>query len=176
MTLAPSRSFLKLAALFLLLAMGPLSIYLLYNRTGGPESRQEMLLQRNLRFAFMGAGDEVDLAPLTAWPFVTVCALDSGLSEEQVAEVIGFSYRDYAQLHWLPRAEYWTLLFIDSERETNWGMHRPVTPIRIPREGLTELKLPPGAKGKCVPKTAAIPLTRRTTPVGISPVVMNFTD
>lgn len=172
----PTKSFFKFAALFALLSLGPASIYILYTRTGGPESQKERTFQRNLRYALMRDSATVDIAPLTDWGYETVCAIDSNVTEAEMTALIGFSYKDYDQLHWLRRADHWTLLFIDSERETNWGMHRPVTPIRIPREGLTDLKLPPDAKGKCVPKATAIALRRHDAPVGVSPVVMNFAE
>jgi len=172
----PTKSFFKFAALFALLSLGPASIYILYTRTGGPESQKERTFQRNLRYALMQDSATVDLVPLTSWGYETVCAIDSDVTEAEMTALIGFSYKDYDQLHWLRRTDHWTLLFIDSERETNWGMHRPVTPIRIPRDALTDLKLPAGAKGKCVAKTAAIPLTRHEAPVGVSPVTLNFSD
>ncbi len=52
----PSKSFIKVIGLLLLLSLGPLSIYVLYTRTGGLESCRELSFHRNMRFAFM-AGD-----------------------------------------------------------------------------------------------------------------------
>jgi hypothetical protein len=132
-----------------------------------------MEFQKNLRYALMAGTESVDLGPLTAWPWQTVCAIDSGVSSDELTAVIGFSYKNYGELHWLHRPDMWTLLFIAEERETNWGPHRPVTAVRIPRAGLADLKLPDGARGVCVPRTSANAIaTRRSAPVGTSPAVL----
>jgi len=173
----PSSSFIKLAVVFLVLMLGPLSIYLMYNRSGGPESKSEMAFQRHLRLAFMAGTEFVDLAPLTSWEWDTVCAIDSAVTREEMAAIIGFEYRDYAQLHWLPLKDHWTLLFIGNERETNWGPHRPVVPVRVHRLEHADLMLPAGSKGNCVPKdTGRMWLTRHEAPVGQTPVVASLVD
>ncbi len=166
---------MKVAGLLAVLSLGPASIYFLYTRTGGPESQKEMTFQKNLRYALMAGTDTVDLGPLTAWSWQTVCAVESGVTFDQLTGVIGFSYKDFAELHWLRNANMWTLMFIDVERETNWGPHRPVTPIRIPRAGLADLALPGGAAGTCAARTDRnATLVRRPAPVGVSPIVMSI--
>ncbi|MDX2225429.1 MAG: hypothetical protein SFV21_21935 [Rhodospirillaceae bacterium] len=173
MSLKPSPSFLKVVALMAVLAIGPATIYFLYTRTGGPESKNEMTFQKNLRYALMAGTDAVDLAPLTPWPWVTVCVLDARLTRSDLAGVTGFDYQHYGELHWLPLADYWTLLFIDAEREVSWGTARPVVPVRIPRAELADLALPAGAKGACAPRDGhRLAVTRRAAPVGTSPAVV----
>ncbi|MBM3514497.1 MAG: hypothetical protein FJX59_12415 [Alphaproteobacteria bacterium] len=175
MSIKPTKSFMKVAALLALLSLGPATIYVLYTRTGGPESQKERTFQINLRYALMAGTDTVDFAPLTAWDYDTVCAIDSAVTLDQLTQVIGFEYKDYGELHWLRRADMWTLLFIDVERDTNWGKHRPVTPIRIPRAGLTDVALPEGTKGVCVPRAKlTVSVSRRAAPVGSSPAVLEL--
>ena len=41
---------MKVAALLALLSIGPASIFILYTRTGGPESQKELKFQKNLRY------------------------------------------------------------------------------------------------------------------------------
>jgi hypothetical protein len=174
MSLAPSSSFLKVIALLLLFTLVPGSLFVLYTRTGGPESKKELAFHKNMRYALMSGEDTIDLAPLSAWPWVKVCALDSGLTESELAALIGFRYEHFGALHWLHLDDHWTLLFIDSEREASWGMTTPVTPVRVPREDLADLVLPNGTKGRCVDFQEPIRITRRDTPVGVSPVVVRF--
>lgn len=175
MSIKPTKSFMKVAALLALLSLGPASIYILYTRTGGPESKKEMEFQKNLRYALMAGTESIDLAPLTAWGYDTVCAIDSGVTLDELTGVIGFAYKDYGELHWLRRADTWTLMFIDAERDTNWGPHRPVTPIRIPRAALTDVALPEGKKGVCVPRAdLTVAVSRRPAPVGTSPAVLTL--
>lgn len=177
MSLKPSPTFLKAAGLLAFLSLTPLSIYIMYNRTGGPESKKEMTFQKNLRYAFMAETTAVDLAPLTEWPWVRVCAVDVGLSREDLKTVLGFDYKDYDQLHWLPLKDHWTLLFIDFEREASWGLARPVTPVRIPRAELADAKFSEGQKGVCAPReTARLAFTRGTAPVGASPITAELKE
>jgi hypothetical protein len=177
MSLKPSPSFLKAAALLAFLSLTPVSIYIMYNRTGGPESKKEMTFQKNLRYAFMANSNAVDLAPLTEWPWVRVCAFDAGTSRAEMTAVLGFDYRDYDQMHWLPLKDHWTLLFVDFEREASWGTARPVTPVRIPRHDLANARFPDGAKGVCVPReTGRLVFERGTAPVGASPITAELKD
>jgi hypothetical protein len=175
-SLKPSSSFLKVIGLLAVFSLAPATIYFFYTRTGGPPSPKELKFQKNLRYAFMTGADAIDLAPLADWPWIKVCALDSGLSHEDVTAVLGFDYINFAELHWLHLPEYWTLAFVDSEREANWGMARPVTVVRISRKDLGDLKLPDGAKGQCISKDGRIEIARRTAPVGESPVVVHMID
>ena len=172
----PSASFIKVLGLLALFSSVPLTLYLLYNRTGGPTSQKELLLYRNLRFAFMAGTPTVDLGPLTPWPWVKMCALNFGLSPEQVKGVIGFLYKDYGELHWMARPEYWTLLFIDSEREASWGLAIPVVPVRIPRKDMAELTLPPGSDGVCVTREqGGLVMSRNPqAPVGSTPITVSL--
>ena len=174
----PSPSFLKAVALIAVLSLTPLSLYLLYYRTGGPASQKELALQKSLRYAFMAGVDLVDVVPLTPWPWVKMCAITSGTTKDEMTALIGFPYKDYSQLHWLPRPEYWTLLFIDVEREANWGKAIPVTPIRIPRKELADLILPSNTKGVCVSRLGGkFNLTRRmNADPGTSPVTVRLVD
>jgi len=174
MSLAPSPSFLKVIALLLLFTLVPGTLFVLYTRTGGPESKKELAFQKNMRYALMSGDEAVDLAPLTAWPWIEVCALDSGITEPELTALIGFEYEYFSSLHWRHLEDHWTLLFIDSEREANWGMTTPVTPVRIPRKELAELILPDGAVGRCVDFQEEILITRRDVPVGTSPIVVQF--
>ena len=166
-----SKSFAKVIGLLLLFSLGPLSIYILYTRTGGLESRRELDFHRNIRFAFMAGTETVDLASLTDWPWVKVCALRSGLSQKDVDDLVGFSYSDFSQLTWRNLDDHWTLLFIDSERETNWGLHRPVIPIRIPVDDIAGHDFSAGLTGICSNRNgAALALSRQTRSIGQSPV------
>jgi hypothetical protein len=176
MSFKPSSSFTKVLVLLAVFSLAPATLYILYARSGGPPSQKEMKVQKNMRFALMAGVDAVDLAPLTEFPWVKVCALKDGLSREDVNKVLGFDYEHFQELHWLHLPEYWTLVFADREREASWGMARPVTPVRIPRKDLADLKLPDGAKGQCITRDGRIELTRRTVPVGESPVVVQLVD
>lgn len=168
----PSKSFLKIVGLFLVLSLGPVSIYMLYKQTGGLESRRELAFHRNARFAFMSGTDSVDLKSLTDWPWARVCAFGPGLDQKEVNALVGFSYDNFSQLTWTQLEDHWTLLFIDSERETNWGMHRPVIPIRIPFEDIARYRASGGSKGGCVDSEgAALSLERIDAPVGQTPIV-----
>ena len=176
MSLMPSSSFKKVLVLLAVFSLAPGTLYFLYVRNGGPASQKEMKFQKNMRYALMAGVDAVDLAPLTEFPWVKVCAFGSGLSRDEVTAVLGFDYQNFQELHWLHLADYWSLVFIDREREASWGMARPVTPIRIPRKDLADLKLPDGMKGQCITRDGRIELTRRTVPVGESPVVVQLVD
>jgi hypothetical protein len=177
MSLKPSPSFLKAAGLLAFLSLTPISIFIMYNRTGGPESQKEMAFQKKLRYAFMAESQAIDLAPLTDWPWVRACAFDAGTSRAEMTAVLGFDYRDYDQMHWLPLKDHWTLMFVDFEREASWGTARPVTPIRIPRPELANAQFPDGAKGVCVPReTGRLTFERGTAPVGTSPITAELKD
>ena len=167
---------MKVLLLLAVFSLAPGTLYFMYTRTGGPASQKEMKFQKNMRYALMAGVDAVDLAPLTEMPWIKVCALDSGLTHAEVTDVLGFDYKDFQELHWLHLADYWTLVFIDVEREASWGMARPVMPVRIPRKDLADLKLPEGAKGQCIGREGRIELTRRAVPVGESPVVVQLVD
>ncbi len=171
----PSPTFLKAIALMLVLSLAPLTIYILYNRTGGPESQKERTFQKKLRYVLMGANTSVDLGPYTEWEWETVCAIDANVSAAELEGILGFKYKDYDQLHWMPVARYWTLLFVGDERETNWGKHHPVTPIRIPRDDLANLALPEGKKGVCVPRqTGRFVFQRGEAPISASPITASI--
>jgi hypothetical protein len=168
----PSKSFAKVIGLLLLLSLGPLTIYILYQRTGGLESRRELAFHRNIRFAFMAGTDTVDLEPLTDWPWVTVCAFKGGLKQEEIDGLVGFSYENFSHLTWRYLDDHWTLLFIDSERETNWGRHRPIIPIRIPKDSIADYDFIDGKVGSCANRNAAVlSLTKKTVPLGVTPIV-----
>jgi len=172
----PSKSFVKFIGLLLLLSLGPLSIYFLYTRTGGLESRRELAFHRTLRFAFMGGTDVIGLAPLTNWPWERVCAFKSGLSQGQINDLVGFIYDDFAQLPWRDLEDYWTLMFIDAERETNWGMHRPVISLRIPMDTIAQYAYTPDSSGLCVIKdNAVLALTREAGLLDSTPVTARLT-
>lgn len=171
----PSKSFAKVVALILLLSLGPASIYFLYKRTGGLESRQELAVHRNLRFLFMEGTESVALTKFADWPWEKVCAFGSGLTQAQVDGLVGFEYENFGQMTWRDLSDHWTLLFIDSERETNWGQHRPVTPIRIPREDIADFQT--AGLGSCANRSdARLVLTRQSVPLGKTPVVARLAD
>ncbi len=173
----PSPTFIKAVALLLVLSLAPLSIYILYNRNGGLESQKERTFQKKLRYVLMGANTTVDLGPYTEWEWETLCAIDANVSAAELEGILGFKYKDYDQLHWIPVARYWTLLFVGDERDTNWGKHHPVTPIRIPRDDLANLALPEGKKGVCVPReTARFMFQRGEAPIGVSPITAIIRD
>jgi hypothetical protein len=175
MGMGPSKSFLKVLGLLAIFTLAPATIYFLYTRTGGPESKKELTFQRNLRYALMAGTDTLDFGPLTEWTWEKVCALTDGLTDKEVDEILGFEYIGKGELHWLHRPEFWTLLFVDVEREVSWGKARPVTAIRIPRQGLADLRLPLGSKGTCVPRhSIQARLSRAPAPVGVSPVTIRF--
>jgi len=176
MAIKPSSGFMKVLLLLAIFSLAPVTMYFLYSRTGGPPSQKEMQLQRNLRYAFMQGVDAIDLASLTPWPYVKVCAIDSGASTAEVNKVLGFDYEFIQEMHWLHLPDYWSLVFVDSEREANWGMARPVTPVRISRKDLADLKLPPGVKGHCIVREGRVEITRRSVPVGDSPVTVQLVD
>ncbi len=176
MSAKPSKSFLKFVGLMALLSLAPVSMYIIYTRTGGPASDKEQKFQKNLRYAFMRGEDAIDLAPLADWPYIKVCALDSGLTHDEVTKVLGFDYQYFDQMNWLHLAGFWTLVFVDVEREASWGMARPVTTIRIPRKDLADLKLPAGAKGTCITHDGRAEIERHAAPVGESPVTVSLVD
>lgn len=166
----PSKSFAKVVGLIVLLSLGPASIYFLYKRTGGLESRQELAIHRNLRFMFMAGTDSVDLITIADWPWVKVCAFGSGLTQREVDDLVGFPYGNFGQLTWRDLSDHWTLLFIEAERETNWGQHRPVVPIRIPRDDIADFEV--DGRGVCADRAnARLVLTRKSVPLGKTPVV-----
>ena len=176
MSLKPSKSFMKFIGLMALFSLAPVSLYIVYTRTGGPASDKEQKFQKNLRYAFMQGEDAIDLAPLVDWPYIKVCALDSGLTRGDVTKVLGFDYQYYDQMTWLPLTGYWTLVFVDKEREASWGMARPVTTIRIPRKDLADLRLPASAKGACITHDGRVEISRRGVPVGESPIVVQMVN
>jgi hypothetical protein len=136
-----------------------------------------MGLQKNLRYAFMGENQALDLASLTNWPWVKVCAFDSATTREEMTAVLGFDYKDYDQLHWLPLKTHWTLMFLDYEREASWGTARPVVPVRIPRTSLADTIIPAGMKGVCVSRESGrLLFQRREAAVGVSPIVTILRD
>ena len=92
MTIAPSKSFLKVIALLLIFTLAPGTMYFLYTRTGGPESKKELAFQKNMRTALMFGSEAIDFKPLSTWPWIKVCALDSGITETELLELIGFEY------------------------------------------------------------------------------------
>jgi len=173
----PSKSFVKVVGLLLLLSLGPASIYFLYKRTGGLESRVELGFHRNARFLFMGGTETIDPRVLTDWSWERVCAFGSGLSQVEVDGLVGFSYDNFTQLTWRDLDDHWTLLFIDSERETNWGSHRPVIPIRIPIPDISDFRVADGSIGSCVDRdNARLALERREVPLGQTPVTARLID
>ena len=173
--MGPSKSFLKVIGLLAIFTLAPGSIYFLYTRGGGLQSKKEQVFQRNLRFALMAGTETLDFGPLTDWPWEKVCALTNDLTSEEIDEILGFDYIGKTGLHWMRRPEYWTLLFVDVERDVNWGKARPVTAIRIPRQGLADLGLPIGSKGTCVDRhSLQARLTRAPAAVGTSPVTIRF--
>lgn len=173
----PSKSFVKVVGLILLLSLGPASIYFLYKRTGGLESRVELAFHRNARFLFMAGTETIDPSVLTTWPWERVCAFGAGLSQADVDGLVGFSYDNFTQLTWRDLDDHWTLLFIDSERETNWGNHRPVTPIRIPIPDIADFETADGSLGSCVDRDGArLALTRQDVPLGQTPVIARLVD
>ncbi len=165
---------MKVLLLLAIFSLAPLTLYAMYKRTGGLASDKEMGFQKNLRYALMAGQDGIDLAPLTPWPWIKVCALDNGLSREEVTKVLGFDYKDFDEMHWLPLQAYWTLVFIDKEREASWGMARPVQAVRIPRKDLADLKLPKDAKGVCISRDGRAEISRKSVPVGESPVILTL--
>ena len=174
MSFAPSSSFLKVVALLLLFTLVPGTLFVVYTRTGGPESKKELAFQKNMRYALMSGTPTLDLAPLSDWPWIQVCALDHGITQSELTDLLGFEYEHFGTLHWVRLQEYWTLLFIDSEREANWGMTRPITAVRIPRKELADLALPEGVVGACAGVQDDVVVSRRSAPVGESPVVVMF--
>ncbi|MDE0799404.1 MAG: hypothetical protein OSB02_01540 [Rhodospirillaceae bacterium] len=173
----PSKSFVKFVGLILLLSLGPASIYFLYKRTGGLESRVELEFHRNARFLFMGGIETIDPSVLTEWSWERVCAFGSGLSQAEVDGLVGFSYENFTQLTWRNLDDHWTLLFIDSERDTNWGLHRPVTPIRIPIPDISDFRVADGSIGSCVDReNARLALERREVPLGQTPITAHLID
>lgn len=177
MSLKPSPTFLKAMGLLLVLSLAPVSIYILYNRTGGFESQKERAFQKVLRFVFMGPEQVVDMTKYTEWPWARMCAFTNAVSREDMTAVLGFDYKDYDQLNWLPHARNWTLMFIDTPRDVSWGTATPVTPIRIPRADLADLELPAGVKGVCVPReTGRLVFRRGVAPVGVSPITVKLTN
>ena len=97
MTLKPSSSFMKVLLLLAVFSLAPVTMYTLYTRTGGPASQKEMVVQKNLRYAFMGGVDGIDLTPMTPWPWVKVCAVTSGVSLDELTQILGFEYKDFEE-------------------------------------------------------------------------------
>jgi hypothetical protein len=177
MALKPSPTFVRLVVLLALLSLAPVTLYILYQRTGGLASGEELTFHRNLRFALMSGNEAVDLAPLTDWPWVKVCAVDSGVSADELNAIVGFPYKNYGDLTWIGRTDFWTLLFIDKPLKMTSGTAQPVMPVRISRKDLADLALPEGAKGQCIARgSGRIEVTRRAAPVGVSPAVLHLVD
>jgi hypothetical protein len=176
MSIKPSSGFMKVVLLLAIFSLAPVTMYFFYSRTGGPPSPKEMQVQKNLRYAFMQGVETIDLAPLTPWPYVKVCAIDGGVSTAEVNAVLGFDYEYIQEMHWLHLPDYWSLVFVDAEREANWGMARPVTPVRISRKDLADVKLPPGVKGQCMAREGRIEIARGAVPVGESPITVQLVD
>jgi len=169
----PSKSFLKAVGLLLLLSLGPASIYILYTRTGGLESRRELAFHKNARFAFMAATETVSLSALTDWPWQTVCSFGPGMRQSDVDTLLGFSYDNFGQLTWRDLEDHWTLLFIDAERDTNWGPHRPIIAIRVPVDAIAAYGGP--AEGECIAaEGAALAVSRGAFEPGLSPVTVRL--
>ena len=155
----PTKSFFKFLILFLVLSIGPGSIYFLYSRTGGLESRREIIFHKKLRFAFMTREDSIQLISLTDWSWKKVCAFGYGISESRLETLIGFPYENYTQLSWRNLPNFLTLLFIDNQRQTNWGLHRPVIAIRIPQDSIARYAGP--EMGNCAPAEKAFLFVER---------------
>lgn len=174
-SLRPSASFLKFLVLVLILSLGPGTIYFFYNRTGGLESRKEVVFHRNIKFLFMSGEESIELTSFTDWPWIRVCALNSGLTPADVETVIGHPYLNYRELRWLGRSDHWTLLFIDRERETTLSWRRPSVPIRMPKTEVADYYFEPDEKGWCVPReNARLLVSRRSVPFGITPIVVRL--
>lgn len=167
---------MKVLLLLAIFSLAPVTMYIMYTRTGGPESQKEMKVQKNLRYAFMGGIDAIDLAPLSDTTWEKVCAVTDNVSRAELTKIIGFDYEHFQELHWLHLKDHWTLLFIGAEREVNWGKTRPVMPVRIPRKELADLKLTVEGKGQCITRGGRAEITRRSVPVGESPVVLQLVD
>ena len=167
----PSKSFIKFVALILLLSLAPASIYILYKRTGGLESRRELTFHKNLRYKLMYGQETVSLNELTDWGWIRVCAFEAGARQSQIDQLVGFHYADFDNLTWRNLEDYWTLVFIDSERDTNWGMHRPIIAIRVPSLEIASFRKLDDRVGNCVLKdAAALSLERSRVPLGQTPV------
>ncbi len=177
MSWKPSPTFLRVLVLLVVFSLAPATLYILYTRTGGPASGKELVFHKNLRFALMAEGAALDVAPLTDWPWVRVCAVTNGVTADELNKIIGFPYKDFEELHWLPLPDYWTLLFIDKERQASWGIAHPLVPIRVSRKDLANLSLPEGAKGQCIEREAGrIEITRQAAPVGTTPITLTLVD
>jgi hypothetical protein len=171
----PSKSFIKFVALILLLSLAPASIYILYKRTGGLESRKELAFHKNLRYQFMYGTKTVSLEELTNWGWARVCAFEGGAKQSEIDDLLGFHYADFDNLTWRNLDDHWTLLFIDSERETNWGMHRPIIAIRVPELELASFRKADNHIGNCVLRDrAALSLERSSVPLGQTPVTVSL--
>ena len=173
MSWKPSPSFVKVGALLALFALAPIMLSIIYYHFGGLASENEQRFQRNLRFAFMRGGDIVELAPLRPGKWVKVCAIDTGLSREDVDKVVGFSYVRYRDIRWIGRPDFWTLLFIDPPEQISAGNVVTVTPIRINRREVADLALPRDIKGVCAGRDGAhLNLARRMdAAVDATPVI-----
>ena len=96
----------------------------------------------------MAGQDSIELISLADWNWKTACAFGHGISESRLERLIGFPYKNFNQLSWRKLPNFWTLLFIDSQRQTNWGLHRPVIAIRIPQDSIARYAGP--EIGNCV--------------------------
>ena len=88
MSWKPSPTFLRVLVLLVVFSLAPATLYILYTRTGGPASGKELVFQKNLRFALMAEGAALDMAPLADWPWVKVCAVDTGITEPRWVRAI----------------------------------------------------------------------------------------
>ena len=176
MSFAPSASFRRLILLLVIFSLAPITLYFLYARTGGPASARELTFQRNMRFLLMAGTDDVVLPRLTDWEWEKVCALDTGVTSAELNTIAGFEYPLFGDLHWVDRPEYWTLFFVDQNREASWGIAQHAVPIRISRKDVADLKLPEGVKGVCIPRdNGRLPVTRHLAIVGQTPVTVDLT-
>ena len=99
------------------------------------------------------------------------------MNQTEIDNLVGFRYDNFSQLTWRHLEDHWTLLFIDSERDTNWGRHRPIIPIRIPVNDIAAYDVEVGRTGTCSHQGEAIlELQRRKVPLGQTPVTARLTS
>lgn len=171
----PSKSFFKLIILFLVLSLGPASIAFLYTRTGGLESRREIQFHKTLRYVFMSDSSSIELKQLTNWPWEKACIFDHNINRDKVNFLLGFEYENYNQLTWVHLPDHWTFLFVGKLRDTNWGLHRPVVALRVPKIEIAQYGGP--KKGLCITdQNAKLLIKRQKTSINTSPVLVTISN
>jgi hypothetical protein len=115
-------------------------------------SRQELLVQDNLRAVLASGVAEIELAAIAPFEWDRACMVSAYMSGEGLQKAIGIELAGNSSISWRNNEGYWTLAFIAGDR---------MTPVRIPVMGLGHRSLPAGKAVECVPRQSGV-LTYKT--------------